>query len=236
MGDLASGRRAAFVWYAEEAHGFAWSRGLPVGDVAFGLSALVTLLAMVEPVGVVPVFLALTPAASPDARRRIAQRAVAVASGVMVLFAVVGPALLRALRVSIEAFQIAGGVLLFLIAVDMLFARRSGTRETPEESADALGRQDVTVFPLAIPMLSGPGTITATVLLVGQTAGNPHRIMLLAAAMVVTLVATFLVLLGAEPVRRALGVTGINVFTRVMGILLSALAVQLILDGWRGVR
>jgi multiple antibiotic resistance protein len=153
----------------------------------------------------------------------------------MALFAGAGPALLRALRVSIEAFQIAGGVLLFLIAVDMLFARRSGTRETPEESADALARQDVSVFPLAIPLLSGPGTITATLLLVGNAGGDPGKLMMLVAAMVVTMVATLGVLLGAEPVRRALGVTGINVFTRVMGILLSALAVQMILNGWRGI-
>jgi len=206
-----------------------------VGDLSFGLSALVTLLAMVEPVGVVPVFLALTPAATPSARRRIAWRAVAVASAIMALFAGAGPALLRALRVSIEAFQIAGGVLLFLIAVDMLFARRSGTRETPEESADALARQDVSVFPLAIPLLSGPGTITATLLLVGNAGGDPGKLMMLVAAMVVTMIATLGVLLGAEPVRRALGVTGINVFTRVMGILLSALAVQMILNGWRGI-
>jgi multiple antibiotic resistance protein len=206
-----------------------------VGDLSFGLSALVTLLAMVEPVGVVPVFLALTPAATAHARRRIAWRAVAVASAIMALFAGAGPALLRALRVSIEAFQIAGGVLLFLIAVDMLFARRSGTRETPEESADALARQDVSVFPLAIPLLSGPGTITATLLLVGNAGGDPGKLMMLVAAMVVTMVATLGVLLGAEPVRRALGVTGINVFTRVMGILLSALAVQMILNGWRGI-
>jgi multiple antibiotic resistance protein len=206
-----------------------------VGDLSFGLSALVTLLAMVEPVGVVPVFLALTPAATPQARRGIAWRAVAVASVIMALFAGAGPALLRALRVSIEAFQIAGGVLLFLIAVDMLFARRSGTRETPEESADALARQDVSVFPLAIPLLSGPGTITATLLLVGNAGGDPGKLMMLVAAMVVTMVATLGVLLGAEPVRRALGVTGINVFTRVMGILLSALAVQMILNGWRGI-
>jgi multiple antibiotic resistance protein len=206
-----------------------------VGDLSFGLSALVTLLAMVEPVGVVPVFLALTPAATPQTRRGIAWRAVAVASVIMALFAGAGPALLRALRVSIEAFQIAGGVLLFLIAVDMLFARRSGTRETPEESADALARQDVSVFPLAIPLLSGPGTITATLLLVGNAGGDPGKLMMLVAAMVVTMVATLGVLLGAEPVRRALGVTGINVFTRVMGILLSALAVQMILNGWRGI-
>lgn len=206
-----------------------------MGDLSFGLSALVTLLAMVEPVGVVPVFLTLTPAATPQARRSIAWRAVAVASVIMALFAGAGPALLRALRVSIEAFQIAGGVLLFLIAVDMLFARRSGTRETPEESADALARQDVSVFPLAIPLLSGPGTITATLLLVGNAGGDPGKLMMLVAAMVVTMVATLGVLLGAEPVRRALGVTGINVFTRVMGILLSALAVQMILNGWRGI-
>lgn len=206
-----------------------------MGDLSFGLSALVTLLAMVEPVGVVPVFLALTPAATPQTRRGIAWRAVAVASVIMALFAGAGPALLRALRVSIEAFQIAGGVLLFLIAVDMLFARRSGTRETPEESADALARQDVSVFPLAIPLLSGPGTITATLLLVGNAGGDPGKLMMLVAAMVVTMVATLGVLLGAEPVRRALGVTGINVFTRVMGILLSALAVQMILNGWRGI-
>jgi multiple antibiotic resistance protein len=206
-------------------------------DVTFGLSALVTLLAMVDPVGTVPIFLSLTPAASPDQRRRIARRAVTVALGVMVLFAVAGQPLLRVLRVSIPAFQIAGGVLLFLIAVDMLFARRSGARETPEEEADALARHhDVSVFPLAIPTLSGPGTIAATVLLMGQADGDPVRVALVGAAMVVTMAVTWVVLRGAEAVSRALGVTGIHVLSRLMGILLSALAVQMILDGIRASR
>ncbi len=204
-----------------------------MADITFGLSALVTLLAMVDPVGTVPVFLGLTTATTPGERRRIAQRAVVVACVVIVLFAVAGQPLLRALRISIPAFQIAGGVLLFLIAVDMLFARRSGVRETPEEAADARGRQDVSVFPLAIPMLSGPGTITATVLLMSRAAGDAGQIAMVAAAIVVTMATTLVVLLSAEAVRRALGVTGIHVLTRVMGILLSALAVQMILDGLR---
>jgi len=204
-----------------------------VADVTFGLSALATLLAMVDPVGTVPVFLGLTAAVTRGERRRIARRAVLVASAVLTLFAVAGQPLLRALRISIPAFQIAGGVLLFLIAVDMLFARRSGVRQTPEETADALGRHDVSVFPLAIPLLSGPGTITATVLLVSRAAGDGGQLTMVAAAVVVTMATTWLVLLGAEAVQRALGVTGIHVLTRVMGILLSALAVQMILDGLR---
>ncbi len=203
-------------------------------DVTFGLSALATLLAMVDPVGTVPIFLSLTPAEPPHQRRRIARRAVTVALGVMALFAVAGQPLLRVLRVSIPAFQIAGGVLLFLIAVDMLFARRSGARETPEEEADALARHhDVSVFPLAIPTLSGPGTIAATVLLMGQASGDPVRVTMVVAAMVVTMAVTWLVLQGAEAIRRVLGVTGIHVLTRLMGIVLSALAVQMILDGIR---
>lgn len=200
-------------------------------DITFGLSALITLLAMVDPVGTVPFFLALTPATSSEERRRIARRAVAVAFAVMVIFAAVGQPLLRLLRISLPAFQIAGGVLLFLIAVDMLFARRSGARETPEEQDDARARQDASVFPLAIPMLSGPGTITATVLLMGRAQGDPARMVMVGAAIVVTMLSTLVVLLSAESVRRALGVTGIHVLSRVMGILLSALAVQMILDG-----
>ncbi|MDQ7820640.1 MAG: MarC family protein [Armatimonadota bacterium] len=206
-------------------------------DVTFGLSALATLLAMVDPVGTVPIFLSLTPAATSAQRRRIARRAVTVALAVMILFAVAGQPLLRILRVSIPAFQISGGLLLFLIAVDMLFARRSGARETPEEEADALARHhDVSIFPLAIPTLSGPGTIAATVLLMGQASGEPVRVAMVAAAMIVTMSVTWLVLRAAETVSRVLGVTGIHVLSRLMGILLSALAVQMILDGIRAAR
>lgn len=191
---------------------------------------------MVDPVGAIPVFLALTPTFVPNERRRIAWRAVLVAFVIMVIFAAIGRPLLRVLRISIAAFQIAGGVLLFLIAVDMLFARRSGARETPEEEADALARQDVSVFPIAIPMISGPGTVTATVLLISRAEGDLVRMAMVGGAILITAVAALFVLLSAEPLRRLLGVTGINALTRVMGILLSALAVQMILDGIRAAR
>ncbi len=202
-------------------------------DLRFGLSALATLLAMVDPVGTVPFFLSLAPA-TPDGRRTVARRACLAAAGIMFFFAIVGQPLLRLLRISIPAFQIAGGVLLFLIAVDMLFARRSGARETAEEEADILARrQDVSIFPLAIPLISGPGTITAVVILVGQASADLLRLGLVAVAIVLTMLVQWLVLLGAEPLLRGLGVTGVHVSSRVMGTLLSALAVQMILDGAR---
>jgi multiple antibiotic resistance protein len=129
----------------------------------FFLRALVVLFTMIDPVGLVPVMLGLTAGLSPHERARVATRATLIAAGVVGIFGVLGRSIFSWLQVSIQAFDIAGGALLFLVAIDMLFGRQSGARETPREQREARTREDISVFPLAIPMIAGPGTITTNI-------------------------------------------------------------------------
>ena len=194
--------------------------------------AFVTILVTVNPFNVAPLFAALTGDASPAERRRLALRGVAIATGILVVFALVGEPLLSALGVGLPAFRIAGGILLMVLAIDMVMARQSGVRAmTPGENSETQVRADISVFPLGIPLIAGPGAITSVVLLFGEAAGNlPVQIAtfgVLAAVLALTLVC----LLAAGQLVRLLGVTGINVISRVAGIIVAALAMQFIVDG-----
>src|SRR5947209_17649294 len=142
----------------------------------FFAAALVTIFSVVDPVGVAPLFLTLTPTLTPEERRRTMLRAVIIAAIILLLFAAAGRALLEFLGITVPAFSIAGGILLMLIAIDMLFARTSRTRETPEEGLEALASPDVSVFPLAIPILAGPGAIATVILYVAQAGTDPGQI------------------------------------------------------------
>ena len=200
----------------------------------FALNAFITLLIVVDPPGVAPMFLALTARADPAQRRRMARRGVLIAAVVLYVFAAVGSLLLAALGVSLAAFRIAGGLLLFLLAVDMILARPSGLRATTgEETQEALGFPDISVFPLAVPLLAGPGAMTSTVLLMDRAAGDPLRMGILVAVLAAVLGLTLLTLLFAARLATLLGTTGTNVIARVLGIVLAALAVQYVLDGLR---
>src|SRR5215472_8816659 len=137
----------------------------------FFLRALVALVTVVDPIGLVPFALTLTASLSPLERRTVVTRAVVIAGIVLAVFGVAGQVIFSSLGVTSEAFSIAGGVLLFLIAVDMVFGRQSGARETARETRDARTREDVSVFPLAIPLLAGPGTLATVTLLVDNAAG-----------------------------------------------------------------
>lgn len=194
--------------------------------------AFVLLLVVIDPFGLTPMFSALTAGKTALERRRIATRAVLIAGGVIAFFIFGGGWLLDYLGIGMPAFRIAGGVLLFLIAMDLLLVRHSGLSSVTErEQSEATQRADMAVFPLAIPMIAGPGTLT-TVMLLTQDQGIAAELLILALSLVV-LALTLAMFLCAARVERVLGETGINVITRLLGLLLAALAVQFVLDGLR---
>jgi multiple antibiotic resistance protein len=196
-------------------------------DSAFLITAFVTLFVIIDPIGLAPLFVALTHGMDARTRRGIAIRACVIAAMLLVLFAALGEAVLGFVGISMPAFRIAGGILLFLTALDMLFERRSKRRE---DQADE--RPDPSVFPLASPLIAGPGAIASVILLTGEMGGLQGfaTTVLVMAAVLGIVFALFMV---AGLLERALGRTGINVVTRLLGMLLAALAVQFVLDGLR---
>jgi len=196
------------------------------------LIAFATFFATVGPPDVAVVFAALTARNTSAERRQLAVKATLVASAILLFFAFLGEPLLTYLGISLAAMRTAGGILLLLIAIDMVFARTSGgVSTTADEEAEAAGRDDITVFPLATPLIAGPGAIGAAILLVADAHGDPARVALVAGALVAVLVLTFVLMLAAAQVQRLLGITGVHVVSRVLGILLAALAVQFVFDG-----
>jgi len=195
----------------------------------------VALFVIVDPIGTATVFAGLTQNETPKQRRLFALRGTALATLMIAFFAFAGEFLLTALGVSLSAFQFAGGVLLFLLAIDMVFARNSGFRSTTtDEAEEAKTSQDISIFPLAIPLIAGPGALTSIVLLMQQAGQNVTRSMLVLFALALVMLATLLALLGAALLIRILGVTGTNVISRVLGVILAALAAELLLTGIRG--
>lgn len=193
--------------------------------------SFVTLLVIIDPIGTAAIFSALMRGAPAAFRRRMAWRGVAIAGALLLAFGFGGTSLLAALGISLAAFRIAGGILLFLLATDMVFARRSGIRNpTVPEEEEAARSSDVSVFPLAFPLLAGPGALTSIMLLIGR-APSPLTALGIVGALAVVLAITLAVLLGAGQVMRLLGITGTNVVSRLLGIVLAALAAQLVIDG-----
>ncbi|MBM2320972.1 MULTISPECIES: MarC family protein [Marivita] len=199
-------------------------------DTAFLISAFVTLFVVIDPIGLTPVFIALTPGMTAQQRRAIAIRATIIAAALLFLFAFLGEQVLGFIGISMPAFRIAGGILLFLTALDMLFERRTKRRE---DQADVDDAPDPSVFPIAIPLIAGPGAIASIILLAGQAEGAVGMASVLG-VMVGVLMIVFLLFLSAPIIERALGKTGIVVVTRLLGMLLAALSVQFVLDGIRG--
>ena len=192
----------------------------------------VVLFVVIEPITLVPIFGALTRGGEPAYRKTMAVKSVAVAAGIFWVFALVGQRLLETLGISVAAFKIAGGLLLFLMAVDMVFARQSGMRSTTvREQDEARYREDISVFPLAFPLIAGPGSLATLLLLLVELGDNWLEFFgLMAMAMLVLLIALVLMLL-TTPIMRILGETGANVISRLLGVVLVALAVQYVVDG-----
>jgi multiple antibiotic resistance protein len=201
-------------------------------DIA--LAAFANFFVIIDPVGVVPLFVALTQGIDPAPRRRIAVRSVIIATVILLVFTVLGQPILHYLSISLPAFRIAGGLLLLLLAIDMVVVKSSGLRSTTQkEDEEASHRPDVTVFPLAIPLIAGPGAITSVILLQSQHAGNILAQAVTAGVMVAVLAMVLVGFLLSGQIMKVLGVTGVNVITRVFGIILSALAVSNIVEGIR---
>jgi multiple antibiotic resistance protein len=200
-------------------------------DLKFALTAFATAFTIIDPIGMIPLTLAATVALPQERRSKIIDQAVLVAAAVMLVMGVIGRPLLNYLGITLAAFLIAGGILLFLIAIDMLFARPTGAKRTEEEEREAALTENPAVFPLAIPMIAGPGTIATVMLLVNLAHNDGIRLMTVFVACAAALAITWLFMRGAAKYQHLIGTTGIHVVTRVLGIILAALAVQFVLNG-----
>ena len=195
------------------------------------LKFFVLFFVVVEPVTLVPLFAAMTEGEDEAYRRQMALKAVCIAGIVLLVFAVGGAGFLKVMGISIDAFRIAGGIMLFLIALEMVFARESGTRTTPDEKVEGKRRKDVSVFPLAFPFIAGPGALAIVLLTFGAARGDLALSAGLFGAVVAVLVITYLLMRLTPVVMRVMGVTGGNVVNRLSGVVLAALAVQFIITG-----
>ncbi|MGB0034546.1 MAG: MarC family protein [Candidatus Acidiferrales bacterium] len=196
----------------------------------FALLALTSVFFLVDPFAVIPMFLAITQDSPKRERRQMARRSAWTCAIVLSSFAIAGSLIFKAFGITLPAFKIAGGIILLQIGLDMLQARPSGTKSTPEETKEGTAKADASIIPLGMPMLAGPGAISTMMVLVGES----HTVwqhVIVYATIVVTSLASFMVLAGADRVRRYMGETGIRILSRLMGLLLVALAVQFVANG-----
>ncbi|QJQ32148.1 MarC family protein [Sphingomonas lacunae] len=197
------------------------------------ISAFVTLFVIIDPPGCAPIYASLTTGANPQQRRNMAIRATLIAGAILLFFALFGEVLLGALHIDLDSFRIAGGIMLFVIALDMVFEKRTERREKRAEEILATPQvEDVSVFPMAMPMIAGPGSIASVMLLVSQNEGL-DRAMVIFGALFAVLALTLAALLAAGPIMRVLGAKTEAVITRLLGVLLAALAAQFVIDGLR---
>jgi multiple antibiotic resistance protein len=195
----------------------------------------VVLLVVVEPLSLLPVLAGLTQGADDSYRRHMSLKAVGIAASVCLVFAVGGTAMLRLLGISVDAFKVGGGILLFLLAIEMVFARPSGLRSiTPPEDEESHHRGDISVFPLAFPLIAGPGALATILLAFSGVPYGSSQFFAQLLVIVLVLAITLGLMLVTGPVMRVVGVTGGAVLGRLLGVLLAALAVQFVMDGIRG--
>jgi multiple antibiotic resistance protein len=205
----------------------------PRMPVDYLVSAFVTLLLVVDPVGLAPTFLAVTHGLPAQARKRIGLRASIIAGLILFGTALVGDWLLHQLGIGVPAFRIAGGLLLFMVATEMVLGVRNDRQTRQAEEALEEHVRNIAAFPLAIPLMAGPGAITATLLLAGQASGKPVSLAVLFGVIIVVMAACWLAFLLASRIEKLLGVTGNAVLSRLLGVILAALAVQYVIDGLR---
>ena len=199
------------------------------------VSSIITFFVIIDPLGCAPIFAGLTTDARPSERRAMAIRAVGVAGLILLAFALFGEGLLKGLGIQLDSFKIAGGIMLFLIALEMVFERRTQRREdrAARVATDPVQAEDVSIFPMAMPMIAGPGSIASVMLLGARNPGLAAHLVVLG-AMVTILLLTLAALVAAGPLMRLLGVKIESVITRLLGVLLAALAVQFVIDGVAG--
>jgi multiple antibiotic resistance protein len=202
-------------------------------DLPALIAAFTAMFIVIDPIGLAPLFIAMTQGMSSSQRRAIGIRACLVSIGLLLMFAFFGEALLAFIGISMPAFQIAGGVLLFITALDMLFERRQARRQDNADEAHDDPAHDPSIFPLAIPLIAGPGAIATIILLTGQAEGA-LGVGAVLGVMIIVIGIVFVLFMAAGMLERLLGKTGINVVTRLLGMLLAALSVQFILDGLKG--
>ena len=194
-------------------------------------SAFVTLLVIIDPPGCAPIFASLTRGADAAHRRRMAIRSSLVAWSILIFFALLGQPMLKTLGISLASFRLAGGIMLFIIALEMVFEKRTQRRETRANEIEGTpGSEYISVFPMAIPMIAGPGSIASIMLLVGRADG-PVEWGIVLAAMTLVLVLTLLALLTAAPLMQMIGAKLEAMITRILGVILAALAAQFVIDG-----
>ena len=194
-------------------------------------SALVTFLVIIDPPGCAPIFASLTRGATAAQRRSMAIRSSVIAWAILMFFALLGKPMLHALGISLASFRIAGGIMLFFIALDMVFERRTERREKRAEEIQRTPEvEDISVFPMAIPMIAGPGSIASAMLWVSR-ADTPSQILIVLAAITVVMLLTIITLLAAGPLMRLIGEKVEAMITRILGVILAALATQFIVDG-----
>ena len=191
-----------------------------------------SLFSIVDPLAAVPIFLALVGKEDPKSQRRTAIRATITATTILSLFALIGTQIFKFFGITIPAFKIAGGVLLFTMALEMMRAKHSPSRSTPEEQTEAQQKEDVGLIPMGVPLLSGPGAIATVMVWSSRAAHFPQRAAMFASIALLAIV-ILLTLLFAPRLSRLFGKTGINIVTRIMGLILAATAVQFVIDGWR---
>ncbi|MCC7292510.1 MAG: MarC family protein [Phycisphaerales bacterium] len=203
--------------------------------ISFTMLTFSAVFFVVDPFAVIPMFLAVTAGDSTEKKRATALRASAVCTATLVVFALAGSLIFKLFGITLPAFRIAGGTLLFLMALDMLRAQRSRTRSSPEEEREGVMKDDVAVIPVGIPMLAGPGAIATVIVLMGQAKGSTLHGAVVLACVLATGVLTYLLLRSAAVLERALKQTGLNILNRLMGLLLAAMAVQFVIYGVRDV-
>lgn len=200
------------------------------GVIQFSLVAFSSIFFLVDPFAAVPTFLGLTSDATPAERRHMARRAAWTCFVVLSAFAAAGSLIFKVFGITLPAFEIAGGLILLLIGLEMLQAQRSATQESPGEVQEAAQRDDVGVIPMGIPMLAGPGAISTVMVLMGQSPRWWQAIPVFI-AIAVSALASYAILAAADRVRRLLGETGIRILMRMMGLLLTAIAIQFVING-----
>ncbi len=194
----------------------------------------VVFFVVVDPISLIPLFAGLTQGASARYKKKMAGKSAVIALTICVLFALVGAKFLAIMGISLSSFRIAGGTLLFLIALDMVFARTSGTRSTTPEQEESKKREDISVFPLAFPFIAGPGALATILLTAGEVAAKPLLFAGFLGVVALVVIVCWALMLATPRLMRVIGVTGANVVSRLSGVILAALAVQFIVDGVRG--